>query len=87
MIIATSATTTAALLTEDEERTPRGFYGRATGRLPFHTEAERWEVFETGKEGTFYVEDTRGPNSYVGDMTGVARFIEREKGIERRGTA
>lgn len=54
-------------------------FGWATGREPFHVEDGRYEVFETDKDGTYYVQDRIGPNSYIGDMTGVARFIERER--------
>lgn len=53
--------------------------GRAAGRTPFHVEADRYEVFETDRDNTYFVSDRRGPNSYIGDLAGVARFIERER--------
>lgn len=53
--------------------------GRAAGREPFHVEDGRYEVFETDKDGTYFVNDRLGPNSYIGDLVGVKRFIERER--------
>lgn len=53
--------------------------GRAAGREPFHVEDGRYEVFETEREGRYFVSDRIGPNSYIGDLTGVARFIERHR--------
>lgn len=70
---------TATLMTGDRLK-PWSTNGRAAGRTPFHVEDERYEVFETDRDGTYFVNDRLGPNSYIGDMTGVARFIERERG-------
>lgn len=70
--------TAAATLTGDPLK-PWSTSGRAAGRTPFHTEDGRYEVFETDRDGRYYVEDRIGPNSYIGDLAGVARFIERER--------
>lgn len=58
---------------------PWSVNGRAAGREPFHVEADGYEVFETEREGRFYVNHPRGANSYIGDLAGVARFIERDR--------
>lgn len=74
--------TTVATFAGDPKK-PWSTSGRAAGRTPFHVEDGRYEVFETDKDGTYFVNDRSGPNSYIGDLAGVARFIEREKGRNR----
>lgn len=49
--------------------------GRANGRTPFHTVGD-YEVYETDREKSFYVQDTRSGASYAGDLAGVRRWIE-----------
>jgi hypothetical protein len=53
--------------------------GRAAGREPFHVTEDGFEVFETDREGRFTVSHPRRPNTYFGDLAGVANFIERER--------
>jgi len=55
---------------------PWSTFGTGT---PFHVEADGYEVFETGKDGRYFVRHRAGANSYIGDLVGVARFIERER--------
>lgn len=61
-----------------DPKKPWSTNGRAAGRTPFHTEGD-YEVFETEREGRFFVTHARGANSYIGDLVGVARFIERDR--------
>ena len=63
----------------DAMKKPWSAQGRAAGREPFHVEPDGYEVFETGRDGTYFVSHRRRANSYIGDLKGVARFIERER--------
>lgn len=66
------------MVTGDPKK-PWSMSGRAAGREPFHVEPDGYEVFETDREGHYSVSHPSRPNSYFGDLIGVARFIERER--------
>lgn len=48
---------------------------------PFHVESDGFKVWETSNEGKFIVSNTNNGNTYRGDMSGVVRFIERERSV------
>lgn len=50
--------------------------GRANGRKPFFVVAT-FEVYETDREDSFYVQDTKTGASYAGPMAAVAGWLDR----------
>lgn len=46
---------------------------------PFHVEPDGFSVWETSTEGKFIVANTKNGKTYRGVMSGVVRFIERER--------